>query len=227
MPRRQPRTTATSVIARFIVASPAVPRTHVAPHSRGATSAERNPYSRVGAPRNVPLRPFQRLDEAIAIRPLGCRSSSGRSTQLVRGPSRRSEPFALIVSVSERSAARSIMLLRLREFLGRPQDVLTRPVTYFSDVARTIGRTIAAIGAIGSRHAGSDELRGPTERSHRWPNPGRCPRQGKEREPDEHKPNHHGGQRVAVDRPHEAVHALLDRRLRVGREIDRGVIESL
>jgi hypothetical protein len=91
---------------------------------------------------------------------------------------------------------------------------------------RTRLRTIDAIGTIGFRHVGSDELREPTKRSHRWLNPGRCRRQGKEREPDKHKPKHHGGQYVAVDPPHEAVHALLNRRLRVGREIDRGVIES-
>jgi hypothetical protein len=78
-------------------------------------------------------------------------------------------------------------------------------VTYFSGVAHTIGRTrlrtIDAIGTIGFRHVGSDELREPTKRSHRWLNPGRCRRQGKEREPDKHKPKHHGGQYVAVD-PH-------------------------
>src|SRR6516165_9030334 len=126
--------------------------------------------------------------------------------------------------------ARRPVLREFGEFLGRPQDILRSPA-YFSGVARTIWRTrlrtIATIGTLGSRHAGSNELRKPTERSHPWPNLGRCRRQGIERQSDEHKPNHQGGQRVAVDPPHETVHALLDRRLRVGREIDRGAIEAL
>jgi hypothetical protein len=81
----------------------------------------------------------------------------------------------------------------------------------------------ATIGIVSSLHARSDGLLEPTERSHHWPIPGRCRRQRKEREPYERKPQHHGDQRVAVDLPQKAVHVLSDQRLRMGREIDRGL----
>jgi len=70
---------------------------------------------------------------------------------------------------------------------------------------------LATISTVTLRRATSGDLREPIGRSHRWPSPGRCGRERKKREPDEHEPQRHGYQRIAADLPLAAVDALQNR----------------